>query len=84
MSGILWLAITIGPRTRTVPPTFTAGQICKLYGILPWQLKQALVRGFLSEPPRVGPYRVWFEADLPRVREALIRAGYLHGEVTCA
>ena len=65
-------------------PTYTSGDLCRLFGVLPWQLKQTLIRGFLDEPPRVGIYRVWTENDLPRVREALLRAGYLREEVPLA
>jgi hypothetical protein len=39
----------------------------------------AVKRGFLAEPPRVGPFRMWTEADLPRVKAALVQAGYLEG-----
>ena len=67
-----------------MPPTYTTGDLAKRFGVAPWQIKQALLRGFLAEPPRVGIYRVWLEEDLPRVREALTRAGYLREAVPCA
>lgn len=61
--------------------TFTTGQIAKRFGVDLWQVLQAIRRGFLPEPQRIGIYRFWTEADLPRVREALIAAGYLREEV---
>jgi hypothetical protein len=67
-----------------MPPTYTSGDLAKRFGVPPWQIKQALLRGFLAEPPRVGIYRVWIEDDLPHVRAALVRAGYLREEVSCA
>lgn len=61
-------------------PTITTGDVCKHFGVLPWQVLQAIRRGFLDEPRRVGIYRVWHEEDLPRVRAALVRAGYVDEE----
>ncbi len=67
-----------------MPATFTTGDICKRFGVLPWQMLQVIKRGFLAEPPRVGIYRYWTEADLPRVEDALRAAGYLEGGVARA
>jgi hypothetical protein len=60
-----------------MPVTFTTGDLCRRYNVLPWQVLQAIRRGFLQEPNRVGIYRYWTEADLPRVESALRAAGYL-------
>jgi DNA-binding transcriptional MerR regulator len=60
-----------------MPRTFTTGDLCKRFGVMPWQVLQLMRRGFLPEPPRVGIYRYWTEADLPRVEQALRAAGYL-------
>jgi hypothetical protein len=65
-----------------MPTTFTTGDLAKLFNVPVWQLLQTMRRGFLEEPPRVGIYRVWTEADLPRVRQALAKAGYLPEEVS--
>ena len=67
-----------------MPPTFTTGDLCRHFGVLPWQMKQTIKRGFLAEPPRVSRYRIWLEADLPRVEAALRAAGYLPAEVAIA
>ncbi len=63
--------------------SITTGMISKRFNVPVWQVLQAIRRGFLPEPPRVGVYRVWAEGDLPSVRVALVRAGYLReaGEV---
>jgi hypothetical protein len=64
-----------------MPTTFTTGDLAKHFNVPVWQILQTMRRRFLEEPPRVGIYRVWTEADLPRVREALVNAGYLPEEV---
>jgi hypothetical protein len=69
--------------------TYTSGDLCRLFReegheLEGYQVLQAIRRGFLDEPPRVGIYRVWSEEDLPRVRAALVAAGYLREEVTHA
>jgi hypothetical protein len=60
-----------------MPPTYTAGELAKHFGVAHWQIVNTIKRGFLPEPPRVGLYRVWVESDLDQVRDALVRAGYL-------
>ena len=54
----------------------TTNQIAKLCGVDRWQVLAAIRRGFLSEPRRIGCYRVWAAADVERVVEALSAAGY--------
>ena len=61
----------------TVTPYLTIGPAARRLGCLPWQLRRLFERGLLPEPPRVGAYRVIAEEDLPRVEEALRRAGYI-------
>jgi hypothetical protein len=65
-------------------PFFTAGDVCRMYHVLPWQLLQVLRRRLLAEPPRVAGRRVWRQADLPRVRAALVKAGYVREEAGVA
>jgi hypothetical protein len=55
----------------------TTGDLSKRFAIPTWQILQTIRRGFLAEPARVGIYRVFTEQDLPRVQQALERAGYL-------
>ena len=66
-----------------MPPTYTIGAIARHFGVDVWQVRGAILRGLLAEPPRVGIYRVWVESDLPRVRAALVAAGYLKEEPAC-
>jgi hypothetical protein len=63
-----------------MPTTFTTGDLSIRFRVPVWQILQAIKRKFLPEPQRVSHYRVWTEADLPRVRTALIAAGYLAEE----
>lgn len=66
-----------------MPRFFTVGSIAQYFSLPAWQVRRAIERGFLSEPPRVGAYRVFLPDDLPRVRAALKEAGYLDvSEVT--
>jgi hypothetical protein len=83
MSVVCYYVATghMATEDRHMPPlTFTTGDLCKRFGVMPWHIIQLLRRGFLEEPPRVGPFRYWTEADLSRVEDALRRAGYLPRE----
>lgn len=70
--------LTIGAVTRHFAQLFPQANL------RPWQVRRLFERGLLPEPPRVGAYRVIDSRDLPKVREALVRAGYLPVEVTHA
>lgn len=61
-------------------PYLTVGSAARRLGCQPWQIRRLFERGLLPPAPRVGPYRVISPEELPRVREALLRAGYLHPE----
>lgn len=63
--------------TQNIPPAYSVGAISRHYGVEPWQVRRAIARGFLGEPARVGPYRIFTPEQLPLVRAALIKAGYL-------
>ena len=64
----------------TESPCLTLGPASRLLGCHTWQLRRLFERGLLPEPPRVGAYRVIAVEDLPKVEEALRRAGYLPAE----
>lgn len=66
---------------ETVPPCYSIGAVAKRFGLPTWQVRRIIERGFLPEPARVGPYRVFRVEELPAVRAALIKAGYLAKEV---
>jgi hypothetical protein len=55
----------------------TIGAVAKHFACPTWQVRRAIERGLLAEPPRIGVYRIFLPADLPRIEEALLRAGYL-------
>ncbi len=43
----------------------------------PWAVRKLFERELLPEPPRVGRLRVFYASDLPVIRRALVKAGYL-------
>jgi hypothetical protein len=61
-------------------PGLTLGDIARHYGRPVWMVRRLYERGILSEPPRVGGYRVVPPADVPLVEAAMRRAGYLPAE----
>jgi DNA-binding transcriptional MerR regulator len=61
-------------------PCLTVGAVARRFGCQPWQIRRLFERGLLPQAPRVGAYRVISLTDLPRVEEALRRAGYLPQE----
>jgi DNA-binding transcriptional MerR regulator len=62
-------------------PWLTIGNIAARFGVPAWQVRRLFERGLLPPAARVGAYRVIAESDLPRVEEALRKAGYLRVEV---
>jgi DNA-binding transcriptional MerR regulator len=65
-----------------IPRYLTIGAIARHFGLSTWQVRRAIERGLLDEPPRLGAYRVFTAEDLPRVEAALRNAGYLPEGVT--
>jgi hypothetical protein len=49
----------------------------RVLGVEPWQVMRLYHRELVPEPPRCGNSRVLTLADLPVLRAALERAGYL-------
>jgi hypothetical protein len=45
-----------------------------------WKVRRAVERGCIEEPPRIGVYRLFVVADLPRIEAGLRAAGYLPAE----
>jgi len=64
------------------PDSMTTTGVARLYSsaeheVMGWQVRRLFESGMLPEPDRIGGYRVIHRADLPKVEEALRRAGYL-------
>lgn len=55
----------------------TLGDLARRFTCPVWAIRRLYERGLLPEPPRVGPYRVVAERDVPAVEAALRSAGYL-------
>jgi hypothetical protein len=62
----------------TADELLTTGDAAQEIGVREWQVSRLFERGFLPEPPRLAGKRVLKRADLPAVRDAAVRAGYLH------
>jgi hypothetical protein len=63
--------------TATTAREMTPGQMASALGIKDWQLTRLFARGLAAEPRRIGRVRVFTIDDLPRLRAAAVRAGYL-------
>jgi len=58
----------------------TLGQVAMHFAVPCWAVRQLFRRNLLAEPRRLGHFRLFTEADLPRVRKALVAGGYLSKE----
>ncbi len=57
------------------------GDVAEHFGCRAWQVRRLIERGLLPEPQRLGPFRVFFPSDLPRIEQALLATGYVGQEV---
>jgi hypothetical protein len=55
----------------------TTGDAAVELGVREWMVARLYERHFLPEPPRLAGKRVLKRSDLPAVRDAAVRAGYL-------
>jgi DNA-binding transcriptional MerR regulator len=62
----------------------SVGDVAKALRVPLWQLRRLFSRGFLPPPPRCGQYRLLYADQLPEIRLALKRAGYLPPRKTAA
>jgi hypothetical protein len=58
----------------------TSGELCRKYGLLPWQITFLISRGLLKASGRAGRCRFWTRESLPGVEKVLQEAGYLRTE----
>jgi DNA-binding transcriptional MerR regulator len=72
--------MTTAVATLTAPQEMSLGQAAEAAGLKEWQLVSLLRRGLVDEPKRFGRYRVFTPENLPRIRDAAVRAGYLDAE----
>lgn len=56
---------------------YTLGEVARTLGCDIWYIRRLYERNLLPPAERVGTYRVVRESDLPKVREALKKAGYV-------
>ena len=63
--------------THQTVDALTTPQVAAAAGVPEWQLRAAVRRGLIAPPAKVGPMMLWRAADLDRVRQGLIDAGYL-------
>lgn len=55
----------------------TLGQVAKLLGVRLWCIQRLYEADLLGAPDRIGILRVVTEEDLPAIRAALVKRGYL-------
>jgi hypothetical protein len=65
--------------TATDLDILTIGEAATELGLKDWRVSRLFERGLAPEPPRLGGRRVIRRCDLPALREAAVRAGYLPG-----
>jgi hypothetical protein len=69
--------MTTATATEAARRLLTLGQVARRCGVDLWQVQRLVDSGRLPEPPRVGKYRVFAESDVPAIRAALSKAGFL-------
>lgn len=55
------------------------GDVARYFGVQLWQVRRLFERGILPEPGRIGRYRIILGMQMPKVKDALIKAGYIKG-----
>ncbi|HEY7153807.1 MAG TPA: hypothetical protein VH575_07590 [Gemmataceae bacterium] len=58
-------------------PGLTIGEVALRLNCQQWQIRKVCNLGLYPEPPRFGNQRAFRESDLPKIKEALRKAGYL-------
>jgi DNA-binding transcriptional MerR regulator len=62
-------------KCESVP--LSIGNVAERLGVEPWQVRRVFEKGLLPPASRLGPWRVFAEGDLPRIKAALVERGYL-------
>jgi AraC-like DNA-binding protein len=63
--------------SESEPRYLTMGEVAERLHCQAWRVARVFQRGLLPETPRVGRYRVVREDQVPEVKRALEKAGYL-------
>jgi DNA-binding transcriptional MerR regulator len=56
---------------------FTIGDVARRFAIPTWKVRRLFERGLLTEPRRIGFFRVVSESELPTIEACLRQCGYL-------
>ena len=59
------------------PHCRSTADVARQVGCRPWHIRRICEKGLLPEPPRVGRQRAFRPSDLPALRAALAKVGYL-------
>ena len=70
---------TIGREATNMstPELLSTGQVADLLGMQTWRIQQLYKRELVPEPRRCGRWRMFAPEDIPIIREAAQKAGYL-------
>jgi DNA-binding transcriptional MerR regulator len=58
-------------------PTLATGDVARRLGVPAWTVRRLYERGLLPPAARFRTYRVFTEADVPKIEKAMRQAGYL-------
>jgi hypothetical protein len=70
--------------TNVVPDALTTPQVAALFGAAEWTPRSAIRRGHVRPPGKVGRLLLRRRADLERVCQGLVAAGYEPAETAAA
>ena len=72
-----WLRRKSDMATAATDQFLSVGDAGERIGVTAWQVSRLYERGFMTPAPRIGGRRIIPVADLPRLKEAARKAGYL-------
>jgi hypothetical protein len=62
---------------KTLSKFMSLDEVAKRLGCEVWQVRRVFEKKLLPPAHRIGMYRVVEKSELPRIRAALVKAGYL-------
>jgi len=63
--------------TKMLSDFISLGDVAKRLGCEPWQVRRLFEKRILPPAHRIGMYRVVEKNELPKIKTALVEAGYL-------